>query len=52
MKIACPEEIAFEHGCINADDLLRLARKLESSKARKLGNASYGTYLKMIAQDA
>ena len=36
-KIACPEEVAYEKGWINADEL--------SATIRKLGKSSYGLYL-------
>jgi glucose-1-phosphate thymidylyltransferase len=37
LKIACPEEIAYRMGFINADDLRRLAAPLAKS--------GYGNYL-------
>lgn len=37
LKVACPEEIAFQHGWIDAEQVLRLAEPLKSS--------GYGTYL-------
>ncbi|SNY89879.1 Glucose-1-phosphate thymidylyltransferase [Cohaesibacter sp. ES.047] len=39
-KIACPEEIAFTKGFINADDLAKLAENA--------GRGDYGTYLRML----
>ncbi|RYE51553.1 MAG: glucose-1-phosphate thymidylyltransferase [Rhizobiaceae bacterium] len=39
-KIACPEEVAFEQGFINADQLERLADGL--------GKSAYGSYLRNI----
>jgi len=38
VKIACPEEIAFEKGYISADDVLK--------QAHKLGKTEYATYLR------
>ncbi|MDR2460351.1 MAG: glucose-1-phosphate thymidylyltransferase RfbA [Deltaproteobacteria bacterium] len=40
MKIACPEEIAFRKGWINADKLISLAEELSKN--------SYGEYLKSL----
>ncbi len=40
-KIACPEEIAFENGFIDADQLVRLADAL--------GKSTYGQYLRKTA---
>jgi glucose-1-phosphate thymidylyltransferase len=40
-RIACPEEIAFNLGWINRDQLLQLAKELSKS--------SYGRYLMHIA---
>jgi glucose-1-phosphate thymidylyltransferase len=37
LKVACPEEIAFQHGWIDAEQVLRLAEPLRSS--------GYGEYL-------
>ncbi|MCF6301283.1 MAG: glucose-1-phosphate thymidylyltransferase RfbA [Proteobacteria bacterium] len=37
IKIACPEEIAFNHGWINAEDVLRLAEPIKKN--------GYGQYL-------
>jgi glucose-1-phosphate thymidylyltransferase len=42
LKIACPEEIAFRQGWIDAQRLLELARELD-------GNP-YGTYLRRLAE--
>ena len=41
LKIACPEEIAFLRGWIDADQLVRLAEPLQKS--------GYGEYLLSIA---
>jgi glucose-1-phosphate thymidylyltransferase len=43
LKIACPEEIAFRQGYINADQLAVLAAKL--------GKSTYGQYLKRVLED-
>ncbi len=43
MKIACPEEIAFNNGWINATEL--------SVLAAALGKTSYGKYLKALLED-
>ena len=40
LKIACPEEVAYRMGYINAEDLLALAQPLEKS--------GYGVYLKSL----
>ena len=40
-RIACPEEIAFNLGWINRDQLLQLAKELSKS--------SYGQYLVRVA---
>jgi len=42
LKIACPEEIAFEQGWIDADQLLALAAPLAKS--------GYGAYLRGLAR--
>ena len=42
LKIACPEEIAFEQGWINGDDLLALAAPLAKS--------GYGAYLRGLVK--
>ncbi|MCH1492028.1 MAG: glucose-1-phosphate thymidylyltransferase RfbA [Luminiphilus sp.] len=44
LKIACPEEIAFRMGYINAEQLLALARPLAKS--------GYGIYLEGLLRDA
>ena len=40
LKVACLEEVAFEMGFINADEVLR--------QAEKLGKTEYGDYLKRL----
>ncbi len=42
IKIACPEEIAFDKGYLTADDLLRAADKL--------GKTEYAAYLRRLAR--
>jgi glucose-1-phosphate thymidylyltransferase len=44
MKMACPEEVAFRMGFIDANQLHRLARAL--------GSSAYGQYLADIAREA
>ncbi len=41
LRVACPEEIAYRHGWIDRDALLKLAEPLTSS--------GYGDYLRMVA---
>jgi glucose-1-phosphate thymidylyltransferase len=41
MKIACPEEVAYQMGFITRDDLLKLAQRLNKS--------GYGDYLVQLA---
>ncbi len=43
LKIACPEEIAFRHGYITAEQLEALAARM--------GNSAYGEYLHGIVRD-
>jgi len=43
LKIACPEEIAFNLGYVDAEDLLRLARPFMKSE--------YGRYLVKVAEE-
>ena len=43
LKIACPEEIAFHYGWINASQLVKLADRM--------GKNSYGEYLARLAKD-
>ncbi|MGB0513678.1 MAG: glucose-1-phosphate thymidylyltransferase RfbA [Wenzhouxiangellaceae bacterium] len=42
LRVACPEEIAYRHGWIDRDQLLRLAEPLASS--------GYGAYLMRVAE--
>jgi glucose-1-phosphate thymidylyltransferase len=44
LKVACPEEVAWRNGWIDADKLLELAEALVKS--------SYGSYLQAIARGA
>ncbi|MBV9754501.1 MAG: glucose-1-phosphate thymidylyltransferase, partial [Hyphomicrobiales bacterium] len=41
-KIACPEEIAYSAGFIDADQLKEIAQSL--------GNSSYGNYLRSLSR--
>jgi glucose-1-phosphate thymidylyltransferase len=41
LRIACPEEIAFNQGFITLDELIKLGKKLEKS--------TYGQYLLRVA---
>ena len=43
LQICCPEEIAFDKGCINNEQLLKLAQKYMKT--------DYGKYLKDVAED-
>jgi len=43
LKVACPEEIAFRNGWINADMLLKLSEPLSKNE--------YGKYLQRLLQD-
>lgn len=43
LKVACPEEIAFRHGWINAAQL--------SALAARMGKNNYGEYLARLAKD-
>ena len=43
LKVACPEEIAFNQGWITAEELAR--------EAHKLGKSSYGQYLVQILEE-
>jgi glucose-1-phosphate thymidylyltransferase len=43
LKIACPEEIAFRMGYIDAEQVMRLAAAL--------GKTTYGVYLEQIARE-
>lgn len=42
LKVACPEEVAFENGWIDAEQLVRLAEQLKKN--------AYGKYLIMLAE--
>jgi glucose-1-phosphate thymidylyltransferase len=44
LKIACPEEVAYRQGYIDADQLIALAVKL--------GKSDYGKYLRRLIEDA
>jgi glucose-1-phosphate thymidylyltransferase len=44
LRIACPEEIAFNQGFITLDDLIKLGKKLEKS--------AYGQYLLRVANES
>lgn len=44
IKIACPEEIGFQQGWIDADKML--------SRAQSLGKTGYATYLRRCVQEA
>ena len=44
VRIACPEEIAFQNGFIDRDQLLKLAAAL--------GKSGYGEYLRVIADES
>jgi len=43
LKVACPEEVAYRMGYINADDLMRLAELL--------GKSTYAGYLRRLLED-
>jgi len=43
LKISCPEEIAYNRGYIDKDQLLKLAKPLEKNQ--------YGQYLKNLAEN-
>jgi glucose-1-phosphate thymidylyltransferase len=43
LKVACPEEIAFDQGWITADELAR--------QAHKLGRSNYGRYLLQLLEE-
>jgi len=43
LKVACPEEVAFNMGYISRDDVLRLARTMESNE--------YGSYLRRLIEE-
>jgi glucose-1-phosphate thymidylyltransferase len=44
LKIACPEEIAFDQGFISRDEFIKLGRRLEKS--------AYGRYLLRVADES
>ena len=43
LKIACPEEVAFRHGYIDAEGLRR--------QASTMGSSDYGAYLRQLASE-
>ena len=43
LRVACPEEVAFRLGYIDAEDLVRLASTM--------GSSQYGAYLRQLAGD-
>jgi len=43
LKVACPEEVAYRMGYLGAEDLLRIAERLEKSR--------YGQYLRGIVEE-
>ena len=43
LKVACPEEVAYRMGYLGAEDLLRIAKRLEKSR--------YGQYLRGIVEE-
>jgi len=44
LKVSCPEEVAFQMGFIDAEQLLRIAHSME--------NNDYGSYLRQLVEDA
>jgi glucose-1-phosphate thymidylyltransferase len=42
LKVCCPEEIAYQHGWIDAEQLLRLAAPLAKT--------GYGAYLRALVE--
>jgi len=43
LKVACPEEVAYRMGYLGAEDVLRIAKRLEKSR--------YGQYLRGIVEE-
>jgi glucose-1-phosphate thymidylyltransferase len=43
LRIACPEEVAYQQGFITNDEFVALAKKL--------GNSAYGRYLLKVAEE-
>jgi glucose-1-phosphate thymidylyltransferase len=43
LRIACPEEVAYQQGFITNDEFVALAKKLE--------NSAYGKYLLKVAEE-
>ena len=43
LRVACPEEVAFRLGYIDAEDLVRLVSTM--------GSSEYGAYLRQLAGD-
>jgi glucose-1-phosphate thymidylyltransferase len=43
LKVACPEEVAYNMGYIGAEDVLRIARTMEKNE--------YGRYLRRLIEE-